>query len=266
MSEETTIMTMQENIQLGMLVADGPSGVIQKASVVAAELAKIINDRKLYTTISGRKFVQVEGWETLGAMLGVLPREVPPVLRHEDGTYEAVVELVRVGDQAIIGRGSAICGVDEKTWANRPEYARRSMAITRATGKAYRLAFSWIMTLAGYQPTPAEEMDSVIVEGEAREVRQPAGMPALRAGQAAKPSVKPSNGGSNVDAIYQAVVDAKLSENIHAAKSTLQKYCQTGFDTEEKALAWMKLFRGWRDTDKTPEQAAKEANAGNVPK
>ena len=170
MSEETTIVTVQENIQLGMLVVDGPSGVIQKASAVAAELAKIINDRKLYTTISGRKFVQVEGWETLGAMLGVLPREVPPVLRHEDGTYEAVVELVRVGDQAIIGRGSAICGIDEKTWANRPEYARRSMAITRATGKAYRLAFSWIMTLAGYQPTPAEEMDSVIVEGEAREI------------------------------------------------------------------------------------------------
>ena len=247
-------MTVQENIQLGMLVVDGPSGVIQKASAVAAELAKIINDRKLYTTISGRKFVQVEGWETLGAMLGVLPREVPPVLRHEDGTYEAVVELVRVGDQAIIGRGSAICGVDEKTWANRPEYARRSMAITRATGKAYRLAFSWIMTLAGYQPVPAEEMDGVIVEGEAREVRQ-----------AAKPSVKPSNGGSNVDAIYQAVVDAKLSENIHAAKSTLQKYCQTGFDTVEKALPWMKLFRGWRDTDETPEQAAKEANARNVP-
>ncbi len=32
------------------------------------------------------------------------------------------------------------------------------MAITRATGKACRLAFSWIMTLAGYDPTPAEEL------------------------------------------------------------------------------------------------------------
>ncbi|MBK8185727.1 MAG: hypothetical protein IPK63_23660 [Candidatus Competibacteraceae bacterium] len=32
------------------------------------------------------------------------------------------------------------------------------MAQTRATGKACRLAFSWIMSLAGYEPTPAEEM------------------------------------------------------------------------------------------------------------
>jgi hypothetical protein len=35
------------------------------------------------------------------------------------------------------------------------------MAVTRATGKAYRLAFSWIMNLAGYEVTPAEEMMGV---------------------------------------------------------------------------------------------------------
>ena len=105
--------------------------------------------------------------------------------------------------------------------------------------------------------------DMVLIEGEFVEIEE---HETREIRQASKLSVKPSNGGSNVDTIYQAVVDAKLSENIHAAKNTLQKYCQTGFDTEEKALAWMKLFRGWRDTDKTPEQAAKEANAGNVPK
>lgn len=34
----------------------------------------------------------------------------------------------------------------------------RSMAVTRATGKAFRLGFSWVMVMAGYSPTPAEEM------------------------------------------------------------------------------------------------------------
>lgn len=33
------------------------------------------------------------------------------------------------------------------------------MAATRATSKACRLSFSWIMTLAGFAGTPAEEMD-----------------------------------------------------------------------------------------------------------
>ena len=57
------------------------------------------------------------------------------------------------------------CGSDDEldrygkpVWSTRPRYARRSMAQTRATGKACRLAFSWIMALAGYEPTPAEEM------------------------------------------------------------------------------------------------------------
>jgi hypothetical protein len=36
------------------------------------------------------------------------------------------------------------------------------MAQTRATGKACRLAFSWIMSLAGYEVTPAEEMTPIV--------------------------------------------------------------------------------------------------------
>ena len=65
--------------------------------------------------------------------------------------------------------------------------------------------------------------------------------------------------------IYQAVVDAKLSENIHAAKKALGK-CKTGYETPEQAIAWMTLYRGWRDMGGTVAQAAKSANAGEVPK
>ena len=70
-----------------------------------------------------------------------------------------------MNDGACIGRASAECGSPDEldrhgkpVWSSRPRYARRSMAQTRATGKACRLAFSWIMALAGYEPTPAEEM------------------------------------------------------------------------------------------------------------
>ncbi|MHC4413330.1 MAG: hypothetical protein ACYSW6_10260, partial [Planctomycetota bacterium] len=67
------------------------------------------------------------------------------------------------------------------------------------------------------------------------------------------------------DEIYQAVVEAKLSKNEHAAKNALAK-CKTGWDTPEKAIAWMRLYRGWRDIDKTTvAQAAKQANEGNIP-
>lgn len=145
-------------LSLGSLPIDTPAKMVKTAIKVANQLAPIIEDKKLYKVIKGRKHVYVEGWTTLGAMLGVIPREIVEYTnRRDDGSYEAAVELVRVFDGAIVGRASSSCGGDE--WNDRNEYARRSMAITRATGKAFRLSFSWIMTLAGYEVTPAEEMD-----------------------------------------------------------------------------------------------------------
>ena len=72
------------------------------------------------------------------------------------------------------------------------------------------------------------------------------------------------NGNSNGD-IYQAVVDAKLSENVHSAKTTLTKYCKTGYSDPAMAVAWFHLYRGWRDQDKTVTQAASKANNGEAP-
>src|SRR6185503_18345281 len=94
---------------------------------------------------------------TLATMMGCLPREVS-VTRDEKGTYTATVELVRMSDGAVLTRASAECGMDENTWKNRADYARRSMAVTRATSKACRIAFSWVMVLAGYEATPQEEI------------------------------------------------------------------------------------------------------------
>ena len=146
-----------EIVRLGAIEATSPNDVVIRATGMAKTLADIITSRRLYTTINGKKYVQVEGWSTLGAMMGVLPREVE-VYERENGDFEATVELIRTSDCAVVGRASSIVSSDEKLWKGRERYARRSMAVTRATGKAYRLGFSWIMSLAGYEPTPAEEM------------------------------------------------------------------------------------------------------------
>jgi len=167
MSDERELV-VQENVQLGALQVP-PEAVIERASGIATVLADVINKRELYKVIRGRKYVLVEGWTTLGAVLGVTPRTVE-VKELAEGAFEATVELVRNSDGAIIGRGIAECGADEPTWQSRPRYARKSMAITRATGKAFRLSFSWIMKLAGFEPTPAEEMPEVI---DAEPVKKP---------------------------------------------------------------------------------------------
>lgn len=65
--------------------------------------------------------------------------------------------------------------------------------------------------------------------------------------------------------IYLALVDAKLSPNIHEAREAL-KYCKTGWETPEKACAWKKVYNAWRDMGGDVKQAAESANNGEVPK
>jgi len=50
------------------------------------------------------------------------------------------------------------CRWEEDKWKASDSYAVRSMAQTRATSKSGRLALSFVMSLAGFEATPAEEV------------------------------------------------------------------------------------------------------------
>jgi hypothetical protein len=136
----------------------GPEQMVAMASRLATTLRAIVDKQHLYATISGKKYPQVEAWMTIGRMDNVVAQE-ESVTRQEDGSFVASVILVRLSDGSIVGRASAMCGSpDDRPWNGRAEYNRRSMAVTRATSRAFRMQYSWIMALAGYEPTPAEEM------------------------------------------------------------------------------------------------------------
>ncbi len=138
-----------------------PKEQVAQATEIANVFFDIIEKQKLFAIINGKKYLKCEAWQTLGTFLGVVPRE-KSVVRHEDGSYEAYVEVVKFRDGTVVGGGSALCSRKEKRWGSADDYAVRSMAITRATGKAFRVGFSWIVTLAGYEPTPEEEIPQAI--------------------------------------------------------------------------------------------------------
>ena len=140
---------------LGGIDISSNNKLIETSHNTAEKLAEIIKHRELYVNIKGKNYVRVEGWTMLGVLMGVLAREVATT--ESDGIYTSVVELCRISDGMTVTRASAECG-EEAPWNTRPRYARRSMSQTRATSKACRLAFSWVMALAGYESTPAEEM------------------------------------------------------------------------------------------------------------
>lgn len=157
---ESTALEVVPEQQVVRMDGRTPEDTIGLATRMATALKDIVEKQRLYAVIQGKKYPQVEAWMTIGRMDNVVAREViGGIVRHEDGSYEATVELVRLSDGMVTGRGSALCGTErDSPWDKRPEPARRSMAVTRATSRAFRQQYSWIMALAGYEPTPADEM------------------------------------------------------------------------------------------------------------
>jgi hypothetical protein len=132
-----------------------PVAVVEQSSKIASALADVLKKKGLAKKISGREFVLVEGWTLLGTMLGVFP-VVQWTRKLEDG-WEARVEARTLSGQ-VVGAAEAECLRSEKNWGNRDDYALRSMAQTRAVSKALRGPLGFIVQLAGFSPTPAEEI------------------------------------------------------------------------------------------------------------
>ncbi len=129
---------------------------------LAIDLARFIKENKLFQNIQGKEYVNVEGWQYAGSRLGILPvvDDVVNVSTETEIKYQAKVKLLNLRTDQVIGAGFAMCSNKEAGKKFYQEYAIASMAQTRAIGKAYRNILAWIIRAAGYEPTPAEEMES----------------------------------------------------------------------------------------------------------
>ena len=134
---------------------DDPAEIVVRASNVATSLKAVIQKQGLISKISGKEYPRCEAWTLLGTMLGVFP--VCIWSKQVEGGWEARVEA-RTRDGATVGAAEAQCLRGERNWKDRDDFALRSMAQTRATAKCLRMPLGFVMTLAGYEATPAEEM------------------------------------------------------------------------------------------------------------
>jgi hypothetical protein len=134
---------------------DDPVAVVERASTIATALADVIKRRSLYKHIGQSDHVFVEGWTLLGSMLGVFA-EVEWSRPLEDGWESRAVARTLAG--RTVGAAESMCSRSESKWKHSDDYAIRSMAQTRAVSKALRLPLGFIMELAGYSATPADEV------------------------------------------------------------------------------------------------------------
>lgn len=165
MTKTSEIATKTEQVEL-----TSPSQIMG----FATNLKNLIVQNNLFTNIKGKNYVNVEGWQIAGAFTGIFP-VVENVENLSEGSkykYRAEVTLIdKTGMK--VGSGVAICTNQEAGKKNFDEYAVASMAQTRALGKAYRMRLGWLLKIAGYETTPAEEMDAVeaqVIEGHKTEI------------------------------------------------------------------------------------------------
>lgn len=152
---------------------DNPAEIVARATAVANALSDVIERKELFVKIRGQRHVKVGGWTLLGSMLGVYPicvwtKPIEDAAGINQG-WEARVEA-RTLSGALVGAAEAQCLRTEGQWGWEPtsrdgkslsprdDFALRSMAQTRATAKCMRLPLGFIVELAGYNATPAEEM------------------------------------------------------------------------------------------------------------
>lgn len=167
-----TIETPSAVAPLNLFGTTDPKAAMAKAAAYAKLLTKVVKEQGLSKAFrpGAKPHVFVDGWTFLGSLLGLFPYVVwtRRIMEGDECIgWEARVEARTLQGQPV-SAGEAQCLYAEANWKNKEEYALRSMAQTRATGKTMRLPLSFIMVLAGYAPTPAEEMQDEDLEPKLR--------------------------------------------------------------------------------------------------
>ena len=155
MTEEMGLIAQPER----RITAKQFAAEIEEARQKAKLLRQIVDSQHLYQTIGTKKHLYVEAWETIAKGYGYIP-DIEWTRKAEEGGWEAKAVLKDWGGNVVAG-AEAECGtLGDSNWLGRPSFQQRSMAQTRAVGKVCRIALAWVVVLAGYAPTPAEEMDT----------------------------------------------------------------------------------------------------------
>lgn len=187
---------------------------ITRARQVAQDLAQIVRECKLSLRIGQTEYVRYEGWQIMCALLNVgLPTivEVERIQLEGDAyAYRAVAEFELMGR---VYRAESRCDSTERNWQGKPEYAVMAMAQTRASGRVMRMCLGWIMPLAGYSGTPAEEaIDADVAIPTNPTPSQPVSRPARNRrsetaqAQATEPAPEPAPQGNGIAHLRAALL------------------------------------------------------------
>ena len=175
-----TLQTM--NKEVGIIIL--PEVQLANAQVAARALKDVISKKPKPVIMNGEQYLEYEDWQTVAQFYGYTVKTGDAVAVEIDGVKgaKAHADLVDFHTGLIVGGAEAYCMRDEEKWNTRPKYEWQeqpdgqnkrvkiadepvpwfqlaSMAQTRAGAKAFSNRLRWVVVLAGYRGTPAEEMN-----------------------------------------------------------------------------------------------------------
>lgn len=162
MSEQDALSVYQP-MQADVAIHRPPAKVLEEARQAAQALTDVISKKAKPVKFNGETYLEFEDWQTVARFYGITARarDTKFVQYDKVSGFEASADALLVTTGQVISSADAMCLNDEPNWSKKPMFQLRSMAQTRACAKALRNVLSWVVVLAGYKPTPAEEMDGV---------------------------------------------------------------------------------------------------------
>lgn len=195
----TALITVpQPSVQLE--VSRPPDIVLEEAHKAAAALKKVLDSKEKKVIFNDEVYLESEDWSTVARFYGVTAKIVPGSVRITDfgpvRGFTATAIAIRMADGQELGSAESFCLSDERNWADKPLFQLASMAQTRAQSKVLRHLFSWVVVLAGYRPTPADELT-----GEEFKKQQAVKMPTRTLAGPGPVGFEPERHGNGEDAI-----------------------------------------------------------------
>lgn len=143
-------------------LACAPVHILAEAQRAAKALKEVIERKPRPVKFNGEHYLEFEDWQTVGQFYGYAVKTgeaVPVDILGVPGAKAVALLYDRTG--TVVGGAEAYCLRDEGNWKTKPWFQLASMAQTRAGAKALRNRLAWVVVLAGYRPTPAEELPTI---------------------------------------------------------------------------------------------------------
>lgn len=155
-----------EVVEIGL--QKSPDEIMLDARDAARALEQvIISNKRKPLEFNGKRYLEYAHWQTLAKFYHSAAATGEASFVEIGGIkgFKARAQIIDEKTGLTVGYAEAYCMTDEPNWKHKPLFQLASMAQTRAASKALSNKYRYVAIVAGYEPTPSEEIDLATERG-----------------------------------------------------------------------------------------------------